>query len=425
VLAGSAAAVSYPPPGKPGGFGKAPKGKHHTLRVGKHAKYKKNQQAVNHAKAGDTIRIANGVYHEGVKITGRKKRYLKLIGNTRHPEKVVIDSRHVKGAGAQNGVIINGADAVTLRGLSARHYKGNGFFVINATGYKFDRLVAKFGGVYGIDAFNTRGGSITNSTAAWNNDGGFYIGQTPPQTKPIRTIVGGVRSYGNVIGWSGTNMRYVTITKSQFFNNGTGIVPNALDSEKFPPPEDNVITGNDVFWNNFDYYQGAPFKLRPPATGNVPYPVGVGVLLFGGRGNRVEGNNVYGNWLVGVGMLQQFLLKDKSAQDLKNNRVTNNVFGLNGTDLNGRDLFYDGNGSGNCFAGNTGVSSMFPADGSTIATCPFTGTNHFEPNAQAEAVGWSTNADHTAGWIRHPHAAKPGFNALELWKKGKDVWGGR
>ena len=31
-------------------------------------------------------------------------------------------------------------------------------------------------------------------------------------------------------------MRYVTITDSEFFNNGIGIFPNALDSEKYAPP---------------------------------------------------------------------------------------------------------------------------------------------------------------------------------------------
>jgi len=38
-----------------------------------------------------------------------------------------------------------------------------------------------------------------------------------------------VESWGNPIGWSGTNMRYVTITGSRFYNNGAGIGPNALD----------------------------------------------------------------------------------------------------------------------------------------------------------------------------------------------------
>src|SRR5205823_13622946 len=95
-------------------------------------------------------------------------------------------------------------------------------------------------GIYGVYAFNSKGGEISHSSASWNNDGGFYIGQTPPQSKPERSLVTDVSSYDNVIGFSGTNMRYVTITKSKFFNDGVGIVPNALDSEKFAPPEDNA-----------------------------------------------------------------------------------------------------------------------------------------------------------------------------------------
>ena len=58
-------------------------------------------------------------------------------------------------------------------------------------------------------------------------------------------------------------MRYVTITKSRFYNNALGIAPNALDSEKYPPAEDNVIIDNDIFWNNFNFHQGnPPFAVR-------------------------------------------------------------------------------------------------------------------------------------------------------------------
>ena len=110
---------------------------------------------------------------------------------------------------------------------------------------------------------------MENSEASYNSDSGFYIGQTPKQTTPERSIVRNVKSFGNVLGFSGTNMRYVTITKSQWFNNGTGIVPNALDTEKYAPPEDNVITDNDIFWNNFNYYAGAPFKLKKQATSHA------------------------------------------------------------------------------------------------------------------------------------------------------------
>ncbi|HEU4658125.1 MAG TPA: right-handed parallel beta-helix repeat-containing protein [Capillimicrobium sp.] len=404
----------YPEPSNPGKVQKPPKGKKRTLHVCKRGcDFTSINAAVKQAKAGWTVKVGNGTYREGVQISGAGKRYLKLIGNVKHPEKVVLEGKGLKGIQAQNGVQVNGADQVTVRGFTAQHYKGNGFFVINANGYELANLRAFRVGVYGIYAFNTIGGVMRDSEAAWNNDAGFYIGQTPPQDKPKRSLVTNVRSYGNVLGFSGTNMRYVTITKSQWFNNGSGIVPNALTSEKYPPEEDNVITDNDIFWNNFNYYKGAPFPLREAADEATPYPIGVGVLLFGGRRNVVEGNRIYGNYLVGVGALQQLLLKDESARDLIGNEVRDNEFGLNGTDLNGRDLFYDGNGRDNCFGPNQGVQTTFPEDGSTMTPCPFSGANAFSSAAQSEAVNWALDPTHEAHWIKHPHAPKPGYTPLE------------
>lgn len=419
LLAPAAAqAVTYPPPTNPKATANKPKGPFKTLKVNKkNGPYKTIQKAVDAAGPGDTIRIADGTYKEGVKVQGSGKRYLKIIGNPGSPEKVVIDGTGLKGPAAQQAIQINGANEVGLQGMKAKNFKANGFFAINVVGYTMDRLIAEKNGVYGIYAFNSKGGTMKNSVAYYHNDAGFYIGQTPPQTKPVRSIVTNVQSWGNVLGFSGTNMRYVTITKSKWFNNGTGIVPNALDSEKFAPPEDNVIADNDVFWNNFNYRAGAPFPLRKAAVGEIPYPTGVGVLLFGGRDHIIEKNRFYGNWLVGAGMLQQLLLKEVGAQNLEGNQIKDNAFGLSGADLNGRDLFYDGNGKDNCISGNTGVAVTAPTDQSTFAPCPFTGANAFSSTAQGEAIAWATSADPTSQWVRHPHSPIAGITPLETFSK--------
>ena len=344
-----AGAQSYPEPKEPGKVAPKPKGPHHTLTVCKkkgRCDYRTIQKAVNKARAGDTIRVRNGVYREAVQINGGKKRFLKLIGNPGHPRKVVLRAR----GKMQNGIFVNEADQVTVDGFMARGYRANGFFFTNLNGYTMNHLIANRTGVYGLYAFNTIGGRMINSEGYYVGDAGLYIGQTPPQDKPVQTIVRNVDGWGSPIGFSATNMRYVTITKSRFYNNALGIVPNALDSEKFPPPEDNVITGNEVFWNNFNFHEGhPPFKVRK--TG-VPFlaPVGTGILLLGGRGNRVENNKVYGNFLAGVAAIDGILLPAGSpAISLDRNIVRNNVFGLGGTDANGRDVAYDGSGSDNCF----------------------------------------------------------------------------
>ncbi len=407
VLPALASAAEYPPPSNQG-LPKPRPGGPATLKVCKKGcAYKTIQAAVKAARSGDTVKIANGTYKEGVKIEGAAKAGIKLVGNVKNPTKVFIDA-----TGQLNGVIINDANKVTLQGMSTRGYVANGFFAVNVDGYTMDRLSASGDShagdnSYGLYAFNSVGGTMTNAVANYNTDAGFYIGQTPFQTKPKRTIVRNISSWGNVLGWSGTNMRYVTITKSKFFNNATGVVPNALASQKYPPEEDNVISDNDIYWNNFNYVAASPFPKVNPSAGGIPYPVGVGLLVFGGRRHLISKNRVFGNWGVGVGLLQQITMGpgptyDKSepvgteAWKLVDNRVTNNVNGNGGKDLNGRDLFYDGSGSGNCFSGNklsAGVESLPAFSATAFPACNAAGAagpaNTFNKDAQDQAVGWA------------------------------------
>jgi len=407
----AALAVTYPEPSSPGKIAPAPKGKGKTYTVckKKSCDFRTIQKAINKAKKGDRVKVKPGTYKEAVKISGRKKSYIKLIGSPKAPDRVVLEGSGKK----TNGVFVNGADKVTVRGFHAQNYTSNGFFWVNVVGYLAQDLVAERTGVYGVYAFNSLGGTMRDSEAYYNNDAGFYIGQTPVQVKPKRSIVTNIKSWGNPLGWSGTNMRYVTITKSQFFNNAAGIVPNALDSEKYPPAEDNIIRDNDIFWNNFNFHKGAPFKIREDGTAAL-VPVGTGVLLLGGRHNLIENNRIYGNWMVGVAAVQSILIaepENKDAVDLIGNKVQNNEFGLNGTDLNGRDLAYNGNGSDNCFGPNTGVSVTIPANGSTLPTCPFTGANTPDEAALGEMLTLA-GKDAVGKQIVHEHAAKEGYEPL-------------
>ena len=342
-----------------------------------------------------------------MRIDGRKKRYLKLIGNPSRPGRVVLEG----GRSKQNGIAVNEADEVTVSGFKARNYRANGFFFTNLNGYTMNHLVAEKTGVYGLYAFNTIGGRILNSEAYYVNDGAFYIGQTPPQDNPVQTMVRNVEGWGSPIGFSATNMRYVTITKSRFYNNAVGIVPNALDSEKFPPPERNVIVDNEIFWNNFNFHEGNPpfTRPRPTATGNL-VPLGTGILLLGGRDHLIENNKIYGNFLTGIAMIDGILLPAGSpAVSLDRNLVRGNVFGLGGTDTNGRDVTYDGSGTGNCFT-LAQADTAFPADESTVASCSTATVNN---DARTQMVGW-VGQGALSGWAKHPHPAKRGYKPLEV-----------
>ena len=78
---------------------------------------------------------------------------------------MVVELKGQHGAKAQNGFFIQGADQVRVAGFQAQHYKANGFFALNVRGYKFDHDIAKFGGTYGLYAFNSYGGAMTNDVA--------------------------------------------------------------------------------------------------------------------------------------------------------------------------------------------------------------------------------------------------------------------
>jgi hypothetical protein len=404
-------AQTYPEPKEPGKVEPKPPRPYATHTVCKKdgCDFRTIQAAVNAADAGDTIKVRRGVYREAVRISGRKKRYLKLIGSPGRPGRVVLEGNDRK----QNGIAVNDADEVTVNGFKARNYRANGFFFTNLNGYTMNHLIARETGVYGLYAFNTIGGRILNSEAYYVNDGAFYIGQTPPQDKPVQTLVRNVDGWGSPIGFSATNMRYVTITKSRFYNNAVGIVPNALDSEKFPPPEDNVMVDNDIFWNNYNFHEGKPPFTPPPAsaTGSL-VPIGTGILLLGGRDHRIENNRIFGNFLTGIAAIDGILLqKNPLAVSLDRNIVRDNAFGLGGTDLNGRDVTYDGSGTGNCFT-LAPTDTAFPADRSTVASCSTASVNN---DARMQMLGW-TGQGALSGWVKHDHPAKKGFKPLEVFK---------
>ena len=101
-------------------------------------------------------------------------------------------------------------------------------------------------------------------------DHGIVPKPTPCQRKPKWTLLKNDRSYENVLGYSGTNSKYVKIVDSAFYNNGAGIVPNTLDSEGFEPNGWNMFERNDVFWNNYNYFlAGAAFHTVSGGLGKV------------------------------------------------------------------------------------------------------------------------------------------------------------
>jgi hypothetical protein len=396
-----------------------------TLTVCKHGcLYSTIQGAVNHSGKNATIQVKPGKYIEGVIVSGHKHDGLRIIGMTKNPAKVLIEGKNAKGPGgaAQNGIAGDGVNNLVLENMKAEHFAANGFYVNHCSNYLFKNLIAGFEHAYGLFAFRCVGGRMTRSTGYGNGDSAFYVGGTPFESKPVETFIDHDIAYENILGYSGTNSKYVTIENGQFYNNGTGIAPNTLVSEPDQPTEDGVIKNNLVFWNNFDYYRKtSPVKTVSSGVGpiRIQYPVGVGVLIFGGTGWVIKDNSIFGNFLIGATTVSDPTNSTNKAINNDNQFIDNNM-GAAFNDTNGTDFFNDGSGRGSCFANNGAVTLYSAADApdsQLYPTCPATtgsGTTTGDPDQLKVIAGIvSQTTGQESFWHVHPHPARPGVKPFE------------
>jgi hypothetical protein len=393
-------------------------------------------------KRNATVRIQPGTYVEGVFLDGRNPSYdydnLTIMGVTKQ-KKPATDASKVILEGKDAKTIVDGTPQVAnnaiegrsiigldMENMWARHYQNNTFFVWaghdggeRCADYKMNNLISSDTRSYGFFARNCFGGLIENSDGYHHGDSALYIGETPCdsedwtnrvhladkkpcQADPDWTIIRNVKSHANVLGYSGTNSKYVDIQNSAFYNNGAGVVPNTLDSEKFEPSGWIKIHNNDIFWNNYNYYSTGSAFQTVATIGDVNYPIGIGVALYGSDGVQVYDNNIFGNEKWGAATFSGPEAFDINAGDdakNMNNSFTNNKMGRDGADPNGKaDFFSDYSGGGNCWQGNTasGAVTFQPGNGSVpISTiypsCPQNEVGNLDVSSVNTTAGLQIN----------------------------------
>jgi hypothetical protein len=347
-----------------------------TFTVCKHGcEFRTIHAAVKDVKKGkrSVIKVKPGTYREGVQVIGHRYDGLSIVGTSKNPKKVVLQGKNAHIGGkhaeiAQNGIEGLNVNRLKIENMWAKNYAANGFFIHadpgkTCHGFLMKNDLASFNRSYGLFAKHCIGGRITKSQGWGHGDSAIYIGETPPQKHPKWTQIDHDKAFENVLGYSGTNSKYVNIHDSEFFNNGAGVVPNTLDSELFEPNANGKIHDNKIFWNNFNYYlPNSPVKTVSGGLGTLPppypplevnYPTGVGVALYGSDGWVVKDNKIFGNFMWGVASFSD-PFNDKALNE--NNHITDNTMGRGGTDTNQFDFFNDGSGSGNCWSGNTSTT---------------------------------------------------------------------
>jgi plastocyanin len=292
------------------------------------------QEAVDRAEPGGIVLIDRGVYRETVVVTTP---YLTIRGMDRNDTILEGDFERA------NGIHVIEADGVAIENLTARHYLLNGFSWSEVLGFRGSYLTASTNGDYGIFAFGSRWGRFDHSYASGSPDAGFYVGACDP----CDTVITDVLAEHNALGFSGTNAGSgLAIVNSEWRKNLAGIVPNTLDSEPLAPQREVLIAGNHVHHNNSTTVDAKEYEY---------VPFGMGIVVAGGRDDRIVGNLVEDQATYGIAMIP---ILDANFWPSGGNQVRGNVVRRTGR----ADLALAAPSAGDdCFEGNDASTSVPPA----------------------------------------------------------------
>jgi hypothetical protein len=293
------------------------------------------------------------------------------------------------------------ADGLFLKNFFVEFSDFNNVYVLETNGFRFADITSRWSYEYGFLSFVSDHGLYEDLTAYGAGDSGIYPGSGPQRDAcdEYGIEVRRVKSFGNLLGYSGTAGDSIYVHDSQFFGNVVGISTDSFigghpglpqDCSKF---EDNEIFANnlgELFDDEHDEVCNSPGRLgggrqRPQedlrfVCPTFAAPVGTGVMIAGGSGNVVRDNRIYDNWREGVKLfwvpaaVRGEFEPEKQNDTSNDNAFTGNLMGVGpgGRRMpNGLDLWWDEQGSGNCWAGNRGHgTSPVTSDPPSLPACP-------------------------------------------------------
>ena len=156
----------------------------------------------------------------------------------------------------------------------------------------------------------------------------------------------------------GTNSKYVKITKSNFYNNGAGVVPNTLDSERFEPTANGIIENNNIFWNNFNYFlpnsqrQDRLERARPDrGSARSTTRPGSGSSCSEPTAGSSANNNIFGNFKCREPRSVSDPFNEGDDAICRTTSSSTTRWAAAAPTPNQVDFFTDGAGSANCYSG--------------------------------------------------------------------------
>ncbi|MDF2707943.1 MAG: hypothetical protein K0R62_3595 [Nonomuraea muscovyensis] len=314
-----------------------------------------------------------------VAVLGKKD--LQIEGTGAGPLDVIVDAEYRK----LNAIRADRADGVYFRNLTAQRTTFNSLYILETDGFVIDRVLTRWNDEYGFLTFASDHGLYTDCEAYGNGDGGLYPGsasnindgrghEVPRYAIEIRRC----KSHDNALGYSGTAGDSVWVHDNEFYDNMVGATMDSLWPGHPGLPQNHALfENNKIYDNNRDYYHHTRDGTcaKPPAErgyergvvcSQVGVPPGTGVIVAGGNYNVFRDNQVWGHeraafQLFGVpAFVRGENRLDRQFDTSGFNRFEGNELGVGPTGEhlpNGLDVWWDGQGTGNCWQAGTTAST--------------------------------------------------------------------
>jgi len=333
---------------------------------------------------------------------------IAIIGDSLEDEDRKCDSKcrlQIEGIGdSRDDVLIEGdqsklqvikgdrADGLYLRNFTIQYSDFNNVYVMETDGFRFDEIVSRWSNEYGFLTFASDHGIYEDLEVYGHGDSGVYPG-SGPETRGERygIHIRRVDSHDNLQGDAGAAANGVWFYDNDFHHNQIGFVVDSFSPGHPGSPQDSARwTNNRSYSNNRNYWtrerldycrENRDYEQRDPTIlcPKILVPIGVGLLIAGGNDNVVEQNRFWDNHRYGAMQIWvEAAFRGERDPALQNdtshrNRYVDNVMGVapdGSSDPNGVDFWWDEQGEGNCWEGNTTFPGrQITSNPGTLATC--------------------------------------------------------
>ncbi|MET7289319.1 right-handed parallel beta-helix repeat-containing protein [Streptomyces sp. NPDC005573] len=309
------------------------------------------QKAVDAARAGDTVLVRAGTYHESVTV---KTSGLTLRGVGRHTVIVPPEKKALPGSRAAVGCVDGGkgicviglrdkpVENVTVSDLSLTGFSRVGLWSMATDRLTVQRVRSEKNGQWGISQEHSTRGVFRDNVARDNGDAGLYLANTTMSEKGATDsrglLVEDNLLEGNRNGLTVLRLRNLSVRSNDLTGNCTGMI--VIGDENKPRAGAFTVSGNHVLRNN----------KYCAKTARLPFVQGSGIVLSGAENVLLTHNTIAGN--SGKSKMSGGVVLFKSMVGVANekNRVEENWFTGNApADLVDQNTAK----SGNLFRGNT------------------------------------------------------------------------